>query len=88
MNRFNQFDLGNAPLQFRVKLVQLAYVKVTGALLLLQKVGRRDYDSNAYNFLVEWNKPGPMIFAGVKYQGVILVQVTACTIVPHCINNL
>src|SRR5207302_4264341 len=38
-------------------LVQLAKVEVARALLLLQKVGRRNHDSDANNFFIKWNKP-------------------------------
>src|SRR6266513_4225300 len=88
VNGFDQLDLGDAPFEFGMNLVQLAKVEVASALLLLQKVGRRNHNSDANNFFIERNKPCPMIFAGVEDKCVILVLVTSRTVIAGRIDHL
>ena len=88
VNILDQLDLWNPPTQLRMKLAQFSNVKITFVLFLIQEVSRWTNYSHTNDFIIERNKPRPVIFFLVKDQGVILVSFTSPAVIPHGIDYL
>src|SRR5437867_8611222 len=85
---FDQLDLRDAQFEAGMKRVQLADVEVMQGFLLLQKIGRRDHDSDADDLLIERNEPCPMELARIEDQRVILVLLTSCAVIARRADHL